>query len=81
MTRSLTRLSRRQFARIIALSGGVTLLGTAAWSSACAAQYITIVTGGTSGVTLPLFDVAHTHPVTRLVLTGPRASFSRTSSG
>ena len=30
---------------------------------------------------LPLFDVVHSHSVTRLVLPGPRASFLQTSSG
>jgi hypothetical protein len=32
-------------------------------------------------LTLPSFDVVHSHPIARLVLTGPRASFPRTSSG
>ncbi len=54
MTRTVTRLSRRQFARLVALSGSATLLGPAAWQSAWAAEYITIVTGGTSGVYYPL---------------------------
>ena len=33
------------------------------------------------GLTLPLIDVVHNHSITRLVLTGSRASFPRTSSG
>jgi restriction system protein len=32
-------------------------------------------------LTLPLFNVVHSHSVTRLVWPGPRASFLRTSSG
>jgi hypothetical protein len=32
-------------------------------------------------VTLPSFDVVHSHSVTRLSLTGPRASLLRTASG
>ena len=35
----------------------------------------------TSGVTLPPIDVVHSHSITRLVLTGPRARFPRNSSG
>lgn len=32
-------------------------------------------------LTLPLIDVVHSHSITRLVLTGPRARFPRTASG
>ena len=32
-------------------------------------------------MSLPLIDVVHSHSVTRLSLTGPRASLLRTSSG
>ena len=32
-------------------------------------------------LSLPLIDVVHSHSITRLSLTGPRASFLRTSSG
>ena len=36
---------------------------------------------GVAQVTLPSFDVVHSHSVTRLSLPGPRASLLRTSSG
>jgi hypothetical protein len=38
-------------------------------------------TGPSEHVSLPLIDVVHSHSVTRLSLTGPRASSLRTSSG
>ena len=36
---------------------------------------------GAGSLTLPSFDVVHSHSVTRLSLPGPRASLLRTSSG
>jgi TRAP transporter TAXI family solute receptor len=51
MVKSLVSPSRR---RALALTGGAVLLYPFAWRNAFAADYITIATGGTSGVYYPL---------------------------
>ena len=54
MAKSPLVLSRRDAVRLLAGAGSATLLGPVALRSAWAAEYITIATGGTSGVYYPL---------------------------
>ena len=62
---------------------GVTfsLLGVALLVAATDLKRYEPMVVATLGVTLPSFDVVHSHPITRLVLAGPRASVPRIAWG